>query len=213
MDKPGGWKQLVGCVAYEAPDALVLIDPLAPPEGTPDHQRFWSALDGDVERSGRPLAILLGDEWHDRSARAMYDRYRERTAVTVWAHEAARGAVDCQITDFVREGASLPGGVVAYEIGVPYPSEVVYSLPAHQALVCADCVVGAGDGKLRLAPSWWAGEAPAEQERYRTAFRPSLRRLLDLPLELIVTSHGPPVLQEGRAALAAALDAPAWGEE
>jgi hypothetical protein len=51
LDRPGGWPRMVGCVYYEPPEAagtVVLIDPLAPPEGTPDHERFWRALDRDV---------------------------------------------------------------------------------------------------------------------------------------------------------------------
>ena len=63
-DKPGGWAEYVGCVYFEPAenkrDAVVLIDPLAPPAGTPDAERFWRALDRDVERAGVPVAILLG---------------------------------------------------------------------------------------------------------------------------------------------------------
>ena len=49
------WEQEVGCVYYEAPDATVLIDPLVPPE----RERFFEALDRDVERRGLPVSILL----------------------------------------------------------------------------------------------------------------------------------------------------------
>lgn len=213
---------MVGCVYYEPPDAadnVVLIDPLAPPEGTSDHERFWRALDRDVlgttdtPRPTQRLVVLLSNDWHERSAQAVYDRYRERTAVSVWAHEEARGRVACAITDVARDGDVLPGGVQAHEIGAPYPSEIAFYLPPYNALVCADSVIGAGEGRVRIAPPWWAGKRPDAQERYRTRLRPALRRLLDLPLELLLTSHGPPVLQGGHAALAESLDAPAWGED
>ena len=203
---------MVGCVYYEAPDAIALIDPLVPPADTPDHHRFWAALDRDVDRLGRPVAVLLSSDWHERSAQAVYDRYRARVAVTVWAHEAAWSRAGCRLTDTVREGEPLPGGVQPHAIGIPYPSEVAYYLPTHRALVCGDCLIGAGGGRAQVAPAWWVAKQPEAQARYRTDFRPSLRRLLDLPIDALLTSHGPPVLQDGHRALAAALDAPAWGE-
>ena len=43
------WNAVVGCVYYEAPDAVVLIDPLVPED---EADRFWKALDRDVKRAG-----------------------------------------------------------------------------------------------------------------------------------------------------------------
>jgi glyoxylase-like metal-dependent hydrolase (beta-lactamase superfamily II) len=130
-------------------------------------------------------------------------------AWTFTAHEAARGHVTCTITDTIREGAKLPGGVQAYEIGVPYASEVVYFLPAHGALIFGDCLVGAGGGRVRIMPASWVDKDAPTQERYRTIFLPSLTRLLDLSPALLLTSHGAPVLDNAPAALAAALASPA----
>src|SRR3989442_6617435 len=91
--KPGGWGQMVGCVYYDPAHrgkdlptvaspatagpakTIVLIDPLAPPEGTPEAARFWAALDADIERAGAPVAILIGNEYHSRSAQSIYERY------------------------------------------------------------------------------------------------------------------------------------------
>ena len=53
---PDGWEQEVGCVYYEAPGAVVLIDPLVPME---DRDRFYRALDRDVERAGLPVRVLV----------------------------------------------------------------------------------------------------------------------------------------------------------
>lgn len=161
------------------------------------------------------MSVLLGNDWHERSAQGIYDRYRyrDRHPVSVWAHPAAQGHVTCVITDTVAEGAVLPGAVRAYELGVPYPSEVAYYLPPHRALTFGDSIIGAGDGRLRVAPAWWAAKDPTVQTRYRTAFRHSRRRLLDLPLDLVLPAHGPSVLADAHAALAAGLDAPAWGED
>lgn len=65
------WPRDVGCVYYEAPDAIVLIDPLVPPE----RARFFEALDADVARLGKPVSIVLTVSWHDRSTAELSERY------------------------------------------------------------------------------------------------------------------------------------------
>src|SRR5262245_49324049 len=105
--KPGGWPRMVASVSYEpAPDAprsgdlaLVLFDPLAPPDGSDDAEVFWRHLDEDVDRVGLPVAILIGNEFHGRSAQAIYDRYRGRAGASIWAHEAATSGLKCRVTD------------------------------------------------------------------------------------------------------------------
>jgi hypothetical protein len=62
-----------GCLYYEAPDAVVLFDPLLP---TDEEQEFLDHLDRDVERLGLPVSILLTDREHERSAPILRERYR-----------------------------------------------------------------------------------------------------------------------------------------
>jgi glyoxylase-like metal-dependent hydrolase (beta-lactamase superfamily II) len=69
---PGGWEQEVGCYFYEAPDAIVLFDPLVPME---DRDRFVEALDRDVERAGTPVRILVTVDDHRRSSAELAERY------------------------------------------------------------------------------------------------------------------------------------------
>ncbi|MBA2461378.1 MAG: hypothetical protein H0V45_06390 [Actinobacteria bacterium] len=155
---------------YEAPAAVVLIDPLVPPE----RDEFFRALDRDRERVGRPLALLLTVPWHERSAGELAKRYG------------------------VAAG-DPPQGVVA----LPFPvvEETIYWLPEHRALVPGDTLFGTGQGGLVVCPdTWLEGDTPARLRR-------SLRSLLDLPVELVLVSHGEPVLKNGRAALAEALGA------
>jgi glyoxylase-like metal-dependent hydrolase (beta-lactamase superfamily II) len=131
---PEGWEQEVGCVYYESPDAVVLVDPLVPPE---DEERFWRALDRDVERAGKPVRVLLTVSWHGRSAGAIAARYGATT--------------DGPLPDAV-ESRALPAG-----------EETAYWLPAHGALLFGDVVLGAEDG-IRLCPESWL-EATLEQLR------------------------------------------------
>ena len=58
------WKANVGCVYCETDDGVVLIDPLVPAD---EAERFWQALDRDVERVGGPVHVLLTVFWHVRS--------------------------------------------------------------------------------------------------------------------------------------------------
>ena len=60
------WDRDVGCVYWEAEDAVVLVDPLVPADDA-ERARFLEALDRDVARVGLPVAILLTCEWHGRS--------------------------------------------------------------------------------------------------------------------------------------------------
>jgi hypothetical protein len=60
------WPEQVGCVLYEAPDAVALIDPLVP-------EALWPRLDGLV--AGRPVAVLTTIRWHGRSRDAALARY------------------------------------------------------------------------------------------------------------------------------------------
>ena len=129
---------------------------------------------------------------------------------SVWAHEAAR--VDCPVTHPLLDGGVVPGGIRAFSLTGLNPDEMAFHVPEHRAVVVADSILGAGGGKLRVAPASWAEPGEEGQSRYRARFRGELRRLADLPLDMILVSHGEPVLENGGAALAAALDAPAWGE-
>lgn len=70
-ESPADWQREVGCVYYESSAAVVLIDPLLPPE----RETFFEALDRDVERLGLPVTILLTVSWHERSAVELAARY------------------------------------------------------------------------------------------------------------------------------------------
>ena len=213
---PGGWDRAVGCVYYEPPpesrEGVILFDPLAPVYDTEDWDRFWEALDRDVERIGKPVAVLLGNYFHQRSAQWILDRYRLRPGAEIWASAHARGHVQCELSKTIPPADALPGGVKGYEIDGLEKSEMVYYLPYHQALIVADALIGIGGGKVRVPPLRWAENTPEGKASYEKEFRPGLRRLLDLPIEMLLVSHGEPVLANGRAALSEALAAPAWGD-
>ena len=188
------WKESVGCVYCETSDGVVLVDPLVPPEDT---ERFWSALDRDVERAGGGVQILVTVYWHTRHTSAMVERYAAR----VWAPSRARAAIERRagvVTDVFRPGDALPGGAQA--LATSRATEVVYWIPEHRALVPGDVLLGNGDGGVRMCPESWLPPGSTHE-----TLAASLRPLLELPVERVLVSHGAPVLAEGQRALAAAL--------
>jgi len=188
------WKEDVGCVYYASSEAVVLIDPLVPQEA---EERFWNALDRDVERAGVPVHVLVSVHWHARSARTIGKRYGAR----LWAPSRARAAVARRagkVTDPFRPGDELPGGVEAFPTA--RSGEVVFWLPEHRAVVPGDVLLGDGRGGIRLCPASWLPQGVGQGK-----LRESLRPLLDLPVERVLLSHGLPVLADAWRALARAL--------
>ena len=143
------WEQEVSSVYYEAPGTTVLFDPLVPLE----RERFFEALDRDVERRGLPVSILLTVPWHERSAAELRGRYA--------------------VTD------AVPDGVEPF--AVREVDETLWWLPEHGALVAGDVLLGTPQGGVSLCPdSWLVGRSsPAS---IRAALRPLLDLPLELIL-------------------------------
>ncbi len=173
---PADWGPAVGSVAYEAEDALLLVDPLVPDDG-------WHALDALVERHGRRVAVITTLGFHRRSRPAVVERYGASTS---------------------RARKTLPAGVET--ISIAGAGETMVWLPGPRALIPGDRVLGDDDGGLRLCPESWLRYLPSGMTRAQLA--EELRPLLDLPIELVLASHGEPVLAEGREALRRAIESP-----
>jgi len=184
------WDREVACWYYEGFEGLCLIDPLVP---TYDEERFWEALDGDVDRLGLPVAVVLTVCWHERSAAVMQERYD----APVWAFAPIASRLSCAPIHPFQAGDPLPGGLEALDgDGV---EEVLLWIPDERALVSGDLLLGEPEG-VRVCPDTWLpdGVDPA-------SVRANLRMALTLPIERILVGHGPPVLADGRAALEHAL--------
>jgi glyoxylase-like metal-dependent hydrolase (beta-lactamase superfamily II) len=187
------WDPVVACAYYEAPDAIVLVDPLVPSEED-DRERLLRALDRDVEQAGLPLAVVLTIFWHARSADELARRYDG----TVWAHAPAAGRAEADVTDAFELGDALPGGIEALDAG--RRGEVVFWIPPHRTLVTGDVLLGDEKGGLELCPEDWLD---GDEDRARVLT--SLQALRALPVERILPAHGVPVLEDAPGALARAL--------
>jgi hypothetical protein len=171
---PDGWDQEVGCYFYEGPDAVCLFDPLVPME---DRDRFFEALDRDVQRAGLPVRFLLTVDAHRRSASELAERY-------------GRSA-----PPLPPERPELPVGV---SIAAEAADEFVFWLPEHRALVAGDLIIGRAHG-VEVPRAWL-------EERYDATIA-ALRPLLELPVERMLVTHGEPVLEDGYEALERAFSA------
>lgn len=191
---PEDWPQEVGGVYCEGPDAVLLVDPLLPAPASDERERFWRALDGDLERLGLPLAVVVTLVHHERSAAEIADRYGAR----VLAEERTAPSLERREVEPFRAGDALPGG--ALSLDAHKRGEVLVWIPAHGALVAGDVLVGTPDGGVAVCPDSWlaAGLRGA-------ALRAALRPLLDLPVRLVLPAHGEPVLSGAAEALARAL--------
>jgi hypothetical protein len=212
FDRPGGggWGRIVASVYAELAESVVLIDPLLPADAG-DGARFWEALDRDVARRRGPLFVLIGSVDHGRSAEAVAAHGRAGgREVHVIGDAAIRGKVSCTL-DAAFEERPLPAGLRAVPIVGMSPGERGFFLEPWKAAVFAVAVIGAGDGRVRVAPPSWGVKTDEGRATYDRGFRASLRALCDLRPDILLPSHGEPILAGGHAAFEEALAAPPWG--
>jgi hypothetical protein len=175
---PADWGPDVGSVAYAARDALVLVDPLV----AADRSDVARELDELVRSHSRPVVILTTLQFHRRSREELAARYGASTS---------------------RAKKTLPEGVETVQIRGA--GETMVWLPEHRALIPGDRLLGRDRGALRLCPESWLRYLPSKMNQAQ--LRKALQPLLELPVDMVLVSHGEPVLSSGREALVEALDA------
>jgi hypothetical protein len=191
---PGEFGAEVAAFALRAGDVTLLVDPMLPEGGA--RAAVLDALDGIVDG---PAAVLVTIPYHARSAEELAARY----GATIHGHPAtAKRLTDANAFRAAEPGAPLPGGARAFAIGRPRRFELPLWLPSHRAVAFGDAVVETG-GVLRV----WAQSAVDERRRrfHRERFNPTLEPLVDLDPRRVLVTHGEPILDGGREALAAAL--------
>ena len=186
------WRKEVAAVAVARERELVLVDSLLVGEQ-------WDRLEGALGE--RQLHVLLTIHWHARSAAEVAERF---DGARIWAHSRNRAAVArrAPLTDVFRIGDDLPAGLVPLEARPR--SEVLFWEPRARALIAGDALLGDGEkgSGLHTCPASWLPDS-TDLHELRTALRPAL----DLPVELVLPSHGAPVLTGAKRALARATAA------
>jgi hypothetical protein len=175
--------------SYALADGRVLIDPLIPPQGLE-----W------FEQHAAPEHVLLTCRHHDR------DAWRLRAAFGCTVHCVRQGLHELEGRGPVEPfdfGDELPGGVVAKEVGALSPDEGALYIAARRALAVADGVVRwPGVEGLAFVPD----HLMDEPERTKAGLRDAYRRLAELDLELLLLTHGDPVVGDASAALLAFVE-------
>jgi len=195
------WDEAVSSYALDDGERLLLFDPL----GVPDE------LIGLA--SGREPAIVLTAPWHERDTRSLVARlglpvYTPRPHTQedlmalfgVTAEQAAGGSPDLAWLlagegegRFYTAGDRLPFGVEAFP--GRDSSDLVLWIERAGAVVSGDTLADFGRG-LEIPAEWLWGGVTREQVVER------LSPLLELPVELVLPTHGTPT---DRAALERAL--------
>jgi glyoxylase-like metal-dependent hydrolase (beta-lactamase superfamily II) len=159
---------------------LLLFDPLAVPD---------EILELAAERE---TAIVLTSPWHRRDAVTL----AEQLGAQIYVPPPDPPDPDPVPGQVFRAGDRLAIGVEAFP-GREEPNDLMLWIESRKALVAGDTLVDRGQG-LEFLPEWAPdGVAPE-------AILEALQPLRELPVELVLPTHGPPT---DRAALERALDA------
>jgi glyoxylase-like metal-dependent hydrolase (beta-lactamase superfamily II) len=180
-----GWPEVVTSTCVESGGEVALLDPLAPREGS----EVWGRLDASP-----PTMVVVLKPDHVRDVDLFVQRYGAR-AFGPWLFW--RSNIPETELEPIEAGNELPGGLKALYDGRGR-NETPLWLPEQRALVFADALT-APEGELRV----WASPHPQRA-------LPALRKLLELPFEHVIVSHGEPV--HDRAAYERALELPPWDE-
>jgi len=171
------WGPEVSSYAIDDGTRLLLIDPTAPPEHVADLA------------AGREVVIVLTCPWHQRDTRNLMERF----GATVHMPPSDDGDPDPLPGQVFRTGERLPIGIEARP-GME-PNDLVLWIEGQGALVAGDTLIDRGNG-LEFPADWANKGVPPEQ------IMETLQPLLDLPVELVLPTHGAPT---DRAALERAL--------
>jgi glyoxylase-like metal-dependent hydrolase (beta-lactamase superfamily II) len=169
----------VSSYAMDDGERLLLFDPLAVPS------------EMEELAAGRDTAIVLTSPWHQRDAMDL----TERLDAPIYVPPPDRDPDPIQGRVFTA-GDRLPVGIEAFP-GREEPFDLMLWVESRKALVAGDTLVDRGQG-IELVDAWLPEGVTREQVLV------ALKPLLELPVELVLPTHGPPT---DRAALERALAA------
>ena len=166
---------VVSSYAIDEGERLLLFDPLAVPS--------------EIEElaAGRELVVVLTCPWHERDTRSLVERLStpvftpapdEGTPDVAWLLGGDRS--DAHV---YSAGDQLPVGVDA--LPGRLPNDVVLWIESRHAVIAGDTLVDFGQG-LEIPVEWLSQGVAREQ------VAEGLRPLLELPVEVVLATHGGP---------------------
>ena len=172
-------------------------------ETWPDHERearevgcvYYEAADATVLVD--PLVPAGEEPEFFRHLDADVERRGLPVVILLTAEWHRRSADELAARYDARIGGALPGGVDEIPIEGADERQVAYFIRPHAALVVCEIFAVDIHGELRVCQSP-ALARPDELEA-------SLTRIMELPVERLLVSHGEPVLEDAKARMAEAL--------
>jgi len=161
------WGPEVSSYAIDDGERLLLLDPLEVP---PELERLAAE---------RETAVVLTSPWHRRDGESL----AERLGAQVFVPPPDEGDPEPVEGEVFRAGDRLPVGVEAFP-GME-PNDLVLWIESRRALVVGDTLIDRGNG-LEFPVDWANKGVPPEQ------ILEGLRPLLELPVELVLPTHGEP---------------------
>lgn len=178
------WGPEVSCYAVDDGTRLVLFDPLEPP------------AEVDALAGARETAIVLTCPWHRRGSLALAEQY----GCPLFVPPPDPHDPDPPDGTVYRAGDRLPVGVQA--LAGMEPIDLVLWVESHRVLVSGDTLQDRGEGLRFVGDLENNVPGDIDVDAIRARLRASL---LDLPVELVLPTHGPPA---DRADLETALSPP-----
>ena len=164
---------VVSSYAVDDDERLLLFDPLAVPREIEE----LAAAHGST--------VVLTCPWHERDTRSLADRLGA-PVVTPMPDEGSPDVAwllgaDGSNAHLYSAGDPLPGGVEAFPGRLP--NDLVLWIASRRAVIAGDTLVDFGRG-LEIPVEWLPHGVAREQ------VAEGLRPLLQLPVELVLTTHG-----------------------
>jgi glyoxylase-like metal-dependent hydrolase (beta-lactamase superfamily II) len=170
------WKVDFSCCAWNGPGGLVLVDPV----------KLDDANLAKLERIGKPAAILLTNQNHERDA----DWFRQRYGINIHVHRDAAPGIEITPDEFFCDGANAPGGLKVIHLPGASPSESAFHTELNGGiLILGDVAVNLDEGLKFLS------EEHCEDSKLN---RQSARKLLAYEFETMTFAHGDPIHPKAR---------------
>lgn len=165
-----------------------LIDPRVPDEGIE-----W------FDEREKPENVYLTNRHHYRHS----GRFEERFGSKVWCHrDGLHEFVSGEEVEAFNHGDTLPGGVLALEVGVLCPEETALYISAGNGILSIGDAIIREDGELGFVPDYLMGDDPEGVKRgLKKVFTSHLKRNFDA----ILFAHGEPIVKGAKKELRAFL--------